>query len=1086
MASAVWKDASKALDDAFASPTAPVPLPEELQQAIDAFLEKIHELDEADAQRLHEDLLACYHAHIHDHSEKHGAFLKLLNQLRPAIRGHVRLTEWWDLVLRPIIDGVGYKREEVEDAREFVLSVLAYEPGEEDEQEKAMSAAVFLKKLLDCYLWRTRIPSGDNDTITPEDEFVSHEVELVLVAFGRGKPKELLSALNELFVQAKCRAQAVSLLSTFVRVQPPHLYSVLETPLIQNLEKCMMIDDSGTVVELALTVLIMFLPHITGSLVPHLPKLFLIYSRVLCWEQVTGDAAEELQGLGEEAAEDEDSDNEAGDKTGDDWEKLAHAFDHPETSAPGALYYFTFLYGLFPINFMTYVRKPIKWLKSVNYLGADDIILDQDAIRRRTEPFRQVHLLHPNFFNMTAEDELSETRFLKSDPADVVTGCMSLCMNVSASLEDPGPPPNAKLPDIPEPFVATEDIPATTLDDDATAVNSAASPTDIKSASLRNTQSTVLNSPSKEPVNLLRNPSQPAILSSNIGGSPAVRPSDDTTDSPTLPGQAAPLEVEKAPFQRRLTLRKDSDASTGFNILASPRLEAFANAMSSNQISSSPTHVRLTQNLATLQREVMLLRNDLNFERYLKNQHLSHIGQLQRRHIKESRVEAETQNLINTNRNLKAKLQKANELYAQLKKETMTGRNQSKKWEGELSTKLKSFRDESKTWHTEEESLRTGLHKARSDNERLRRLVVESEARELNSNQNVQTIQVEMEEMDHLRQEIDTLQARIREFELKELEFQQAKENQELLRNELKLANMKLDSRDADRERTSRAHERKYAELATHQSSSSHAATNTTQLNPAVQQIIDSALAATNSRFNQLKKTHGRLLHRFTELEMHCQALEGDLAYARGRSQGNGHSEASHSPIDESSSGSFVRGSSAFTGSITSGRVSSLATRGLQHSRAFSDNVRHDDEFLEDDYLDYHSPSSSLPPRNIFSARPECSESLPSRGIRTEPASPAEVSISPIEAFPAPRFHAFDPLQPSNRSTLSVDTSGSGHSRGDRQKSQSKPDMRIYGRGGAQNTGKKNNGRSGSSDRRDPPRSGSGGFRGFKGLMFQN
>ncbi|GME24482.1 Hamartin [Neofusicoccum parvum] len=773
------KDAVKALESAFAGPTVAHPLPDELQQTIESFLEKHLDIDDQDSQRLHEELLQTYNNHVQDEPVKRSAFLSVLRQLRPAIRGDARLSQWWTLVIRPVVDGVGHKRDEIEDAREFVLGVLTYETGGENDAEQAQAAASYTQKLLECYLRRTRIPTGEDDVITPEDEYVAREIESLLVIYGRRKPKELLLSLNGLFVQAKHRAQALSLLSTFVRVQPPHLYLVSDTPLVENLEKCLMIDTSATVVELALTVLIMFIPHVTSVLVSHMPKLFLIYSRVLCWDQVTSPAP------GAQPKTEADADADAADYSSDDdcsdptWEKLEHAFDHPETSAPGALYYFTFLYGLFPLNFMSYVRKPRKFLKNINYLGADDLVLDPEAIRRRTEPFRQVHLLHPNFFNMTPEEEMSEIRWLKSDPADVVTDCMSLCMAVSASLDDPGPPPTAKLPDIPEAparpahisLVPTEDIPGGLLDDE----------------------------------------------------------------------------------------------------------------------------------------EVMLLRNDLNFERYLKNQHLSHIGQLQRKHIKEATVEAETQNLINTNRTLKAKLQKANELYAQLKKETMTGRNQSKKWEGELGSKLKTFRDEQKQWHSEEEMLKTKLAKAEKDCERLRRLVVEAEARELNSKQNLRSIEMEMEEMDALRQEIETLQARLREFELKELDFEQAKEEQDMLRNELKMANLKLDSQDAERSRLARAYDRKFAELEVRQPVDIDTKQNPAQLPASVQQMIDSALAASHSKFNQLRKTHNRLLHRFTELEMKCQSLEAELSdskvkivpkseirvYGRGGAQNIGKKKAS-------------------------------------------------------------------------------------------------------------------------------------------------------------------------------------------------
>lgn len=50
--------------------------------------------------------------------------------------------------------------------------------------------------------------------------------------------------------------------------------------------------------------------------------------------------------------------------------------------------------------------------------------------------------------------------------------------------------------------------------------------------------------------------------------------------------------------------------------------------------------------LAALKREVLLLRNELNFELFLKQQHLQHIGRLHREHVLDSSVEAERQQLV--------------------------------------------------------------------------------------------------------------------------------------------------------------------------------------------------------------------------------------------------------------------------------------------------------------------------------------------------------------------------------------------------------------------------------------------------------
>lgn len=155
--------------------------------------------------------------------------------------------------------------------------------------------------------------------------------------------QRLLSALDELFVQKQYRMQALGLLSAFVRLQPPHLHLVLDTSLLQHLEKCLLTDTSTVVMELTLVVLIMLLPHICGALTSdhHLPKLFLIYARILCFDKLsrledqnTGRDQDEKDYEDSEEEEDVDSDNDQA------WEQLQPA-EGEEGGSPTLMHYFT-------------------------------------------------------------------------------------------------------------------------------------------------------------------------------------------------------------------------------------------------------------------------------------------------------------------------------------------------------------------------------------------------------------------------------------------------------------------------------------------------------------------------------------------------------------------------------------------------------------------------------------------------------------------------------------------------------------------------------------------------------------------------
>src|SRR6266536_2812443 len=219
------------------------------------------------------------------------------------------------------------------------------------------------------------------------------------------------------------RILALSLLCEFIRHQPPHLHQLLQTPLFENLLKCLQIDTSTRAISLAMTALVMFLPHIPSSLASYLPALFNIYSRMLFWDR-------ERRAPDITKVEQDDSRSEKSQQVSEDgksWVKLAYLLESEDEIVPELLHYFTFLYGLYPINFMSYIRKPQRYLRHAGFPGADDLDIEPSEIRARSEPFRQVHLLHPNFFILTIESELTDTnRWMKSEAADVVAECMAL------------------------------------------------------------------------------------------------------------------------------------------------------------------------------------------------------------------------------------------------------------------------------------------------------------------------------------------------------------------------------------------------------------------------------------------------------------------------------------------------------------------------------------------------------------------------------------------------------------------------------------------------------------------------------------
>lgn len=632
-----------------------------------------------------------------------------------------------------------------------------------------------------------------------------------------------LLQIDKIIVQKAYRLQILALLCGFVRLQGPHLYQILETPLLDHLLQCLENDTSTTVISLALTALVMFMPHLCNYLADYLPRLFVVYTRVICWDKFGGERWEETKFSGSR-----DSYSRAGTPqpleslervSKDGWQKLDSSFEAATSSTPEVSEYFSFLYGLYPINFVSFIREPYKFLERADYKGVDLLDIEEETIRQRSEPYRQLHTLHPNFLTLTAETELSDkSRWMKVEPADVTAQCVGLRSN---NLPTDFGLPRRKPRESRNPaFVPTQEIPSDALLGMAEYEN-----TGNGESNWRESAETILQVP---PPGEVRGLFQPAISLLSTGSSPPLRDLR-SPDSPTIPATLTPSECEEQlqdmldlQEQVRASLLNTPDSPSGpppstlppapppeytEGVAASPRLDAYVQHLH-NSSPRSPAIKAINANdqrpVSYLQRELMLVQNDLNFERYLKQQHLAHIGHLQRKHIKESTAEAETQNLINTNKTLKVKLEDAKKALATARQENLKRQNQSKKWEAELSAKIRTLREEQKAWRQDEEATKQALQTAHEEADHLRKLLSESEAGGLQSRQKLQSVAAETEEVDKMRSIVDHLSMKLTEFESRSDEFELQRHNEQTAISQVERMKIRLQSREQELQKQKR------------------------------------------------------------------------------------------------------------------------------------------------------------------------------------------------------------------------------------------------------------------------------------------
>ncbi|KAF3901523.1 hypothetical protein ABW20_dc0110226 [Dactylellina cionopaga] len=1091
MSSGSLRDLIRVISTTVTTTPPPYPLPHDLITTIQAFLDRHVDDDENDQQRLNDELLTVHSSKVQGYKDRQLTFIAILGELKPALRGRDRLMVWWECLLEPTMQNLESTKSAVMDARQLVLKMLVYDEDDDVHGDLKEVSEVFTDLLFQKYISITELQSaGSNENMpnTDEHRFMGANVEDILLSFGKRRAKSFLVAADSYLVNKDTRLQVLGLLCSFVKMQGPHLYQILETQVLDHLLLCLQIDTSTTVVSLALTTLLMFMPHIPNALASYLPRLFAIYARLLCWDHY-GVVPEKHDSFLEESAA--QSTYSFG---GDEWQKCECSFPTATSTPPDVGELFTFLYGMYPLNFMGFLKEPYKFLDEEHVKGFDDIDFDDHLIRQRSEPHRQRHILHGNFFTLTEEKELTDkARWMKSEPADVVAQCVGLIVPTTYAYEPP-----AAHPDIPGALVPTEDIPAESL---------------LSEGSQRDTSEDEGIGMDNHRLRVKSYGNGP----SSRGSTPSVKPADPHgLDSPTLP-PAGPLPPIPNFSQERLqdmmqlhgTLKggkvNGSSASLAGALAShdpsSPRLKAYVQSLSlDNRIQSpafKPAATDAQGTIAYLQRENILLKNDLNFERYLKQQHLAHIGSLQRNHIKDASMEAETNNLINTNKVLKRKIEEAAKAYQKLREEGTRTKLDSRKWEGELNNRLQKLREERKIWKEEEEAVKAALANARSEATQLRKLVVDSEAKELQSRQRSQAIEQSLAELENLKSQNDQLNKRLKEFKYTEESIEVYKEIETAANAQVDKIKLRLKAREAEREKMKRAYEERIGDL---QNKLAQAQDERNQNpSPPMQAMIDSALHANASHLASLKKAYNQLLMRFTELEIKYIELQAaneldKLPHARNANQAFGYN-TDQTPIlhiETESMSTYPPRDTRMVDRDFSGQKHIMepsvpkAVRNQHQQQQQQPQPQHQHHQQQPQQQEYSSSSagpsqsrqdnypshqSYASPNLSYFPSPQHTDRRPSpvhrqlQNIQTQspysPGASSQDEMSPnVYSPPPPSNHMRPSLAPSSIShddTISLSNSFTSTGSGKDKKPKIKPqsEIRVRGRGGVQNIGKK-------------------------------
>ncbi|KAG8628131.1 hypothetical protein KVT40_004004 [Elsinoe batatas] len=653
-------DTVSLLSKAFAQPEINHDSLTSLRKSLELFADKHQDPEDSQSAKVQEELRRIYTEYVQTDTTKLEAFVVSLTAVEPYLRRTGDLQSWFDITISTIVDVQGNKKSFVQQTQDFILTCTAFDKDATDVKARSQTCRTLAGKIINEYLKRTDdLAKGHKGSSLRLQNRSQQQLEAILVELGKQHPQELFTALEGPLLRPSTRYHTLQLLCAWLCHQHAHLDLVTHTQIVDILLKCLMNDRSTGMVSSALQCLLMLLPHIPATVSSQLPRLFLIYSRCLCWEKFSDTTSKAQRDLVTDDRLVNGSDDGVEELFTIDpgWDVVRSVLDAPDSAAPELLTYFTYLYGLYPVNFMSYVRKPRKYLKQINFPGAEHFDLDQNVIRKRTEQFQRAHLLHPGFFTMTPEEELADTRWLKAEPSEVVAECLGLYSGNAAIPQSPGPAPTSKLPPLPE--------------------------------------------------------------------------------SPTVSTKLAPLSPD-----RLMSPTHDADPPS-----PSPSI------MAGSIDSLSKSVPALSADAAFLQKELLVMRNELNFERYSKQQHVAAIGQLKRERIKAVTVEAETTSLYNANKRLQKKLDEANKFNEKILQETQSRKTHARQSEDLLNAKVRSLRSSL----ADQKILQASLTKATADIEILRELLAGSESREARAQNKLEAQMEQLKELEALQAEVAKL-----------------------------------------------------------------------------------------------------------------------------------------------------------------------------------------------------------------------------------------------------------------------------------------------------------------------------------------
>nr|XP_046242440.1 TSC complex subunit 1a isoform X2 [Scatophagus argus] len=220
----------------------------------------------------------------------------------------------------------------------------------------------------------------------------SSQAVLLLSSVREPHHKPLLEKLSECVGRPGTRLAALTLLGHLIRKQPPWVHHISRSPLLASLLRCLKTDADVVVLITAVLVLITLLPMIPQAGKQHIYDFFDVFGRLASWSYKNPGQVSVVH--------------------------LVHLH-------AGVYSLFHRLYGMFPCNFISYLR--------LHYSMKENLDTFQEVVKPMLEHVR----VHPELVSGTQDYELDPTRWKCYEVHDIVIECSRVCLDpLESSCEE--------------------------------------------------------------------------------------------------------------------------------------------------------------------------------------------------------------------------------------------------------------------------------------------------------------------------------------------------------------------------------------------------------------------------------------------------------------------------------------------------------------------------------------------------------------------------------------------------------------------------------------------------------------------------